>query len=337
MPEHSATTEPDKKIELDLHVGLSDESISEIQDALESGHHEAVIEAVTDLGAADAAELLSKVNDETRDLIVSEHIAAFDAYTFVEIDPDLRRTILSQLSADQVASIIAELDSDDALELVETLDHDFQQAIIRKLSARMRLTLEEGLAFPEKSAGRLMQREFVAIPEFWTVGKTIDYLRAAAQELPEEFFDIFVITPTYNVVGEIPLNRILRSARSEKLENLTLDEIHPIRATMHQEQAAEIFRREDLSSAPVVDEHNRLIGVITIDDILDVIDEEAQDDILKLGGVGRGDLYRAILSTTGSRFRWLLVNLMTAILASIVISLFDGTNRVLSVWSLSCG
>ena len=229
------------------------------------------------------------------------------------------------MTAQQVADILSELDSDDALDLIENLDEKFQQEIIRNLSAKTRIAIEEGLTFPEDSAGRLMQREYVAIPQFWTVGKVIDYLRAAAEDLPSEFYDLIIIDPLYHVVGEIPLNRILRSKRNKKIEELTLDDLHTIPAEMDQEEAAMIFRREGLNSAPVVDNDNRLIGVITFDDIIDVIDEEAQEDILKLAGVEGSDLYRAILSTTGSRFRWLFVNLMTAIAASIVISFFDAT------------
>ncbi len=305
--------------------GVSDQLIHEISDALHSGYDDPVIENVATLSPADAAELLAKIGDEDRALLLSEHGAAFDPVVFSELASDLCKTYLEDIPAKQVAAIISTLESDDALEIIETLDPGFQKEIIRNLSARLRLTLEEGLSFPERSAGRIMQREFVAIPQFWTVGKTIDYLRAAADELPQDFFDIFVITPTYHVCGEIPLNRLVRSIRSVKLENLTLDNIHPIPATMDQEHVAEMFRRENLTSAPVVDEADRLIGVITIDDVVDVIDEEAQDDMLKLGGVEQGDLYRAVISTTGSRFRWLFVNLLTAILASLVISLFDTT------------
>ncbi|HIF24992.1 MAG TPA: magnesium transporter [Micavibrio sp.] len=172
-------------------VGLSDNDIVEIQDALQSGYEDAVVESLAELGPADAAELISKIKDEERELLLKDHGAAFEPYTFVELDPEMRRIALENMEPTQVAAIISELDSDDALELIEPLSDEFQQQIIKKLSAKLRLTLEEGLSFPEESAGRLMQREFVAIPEFWTVGKTIDYLRAASHELPESFFDIF--------------------------------------------------------------------------------------------------------------------------------------------------
>ncbi|NCO03469.1 MAG: magnesium transporter [Alphaproteobacteria bacterium] len=306
-------------------TGMSDYDIAEITDAIRDENIETVTELVTELSIQDTAELLQKVNDEERKSLFENYGDNFDPQIFSYLDSSLRKNLLSDMPAARVAAIVSDLDSDDALDILEDLEDDFQQEIIKKLSAKIRIAMEEGLTFPEESAGRLMQREYVAIPQFWTVGKTIDYLRAAADELPDEFFDLIVINPFYHVVGEIPLNRVLRSKRNEKIENLTLDSLHVIPAAMDQEEAAHIFRREGLLSAPVVDNDNRLIGVITIDDIIDVIDEEAQEDILKLAGVGEGDLYRAVLSTTNSRFRWLFVNLITAILASVVISFFDAT------------
>lgn len=305
--------------------GMSDNDITEITDAIRDELTDTVTELVTDLSVQDTAELLQKVNEEERKSLFENYGDGFDPQIFSYLDSNVRESLLSEMTASRVAAIISDLDSDDALDILEDLDEDFQQEIIKKLSAKIRIAIEEGLTFPEESAGRLMQREYVAIPQFWTVGKTIDYLRAAAGELPDEFFDLIVINPFYHVVGEIPLNRILRSKRNQKIETLTLDNLHVIPAEMDQEEAAYIFRREGLLSAPVVDNDNRLIGVITIDDIIDVIDEEAQEDILKLAGVGEGDLYRAVLSTTNSRFRWLFINLITAILASLVISFFDAT------------
>jgi len=308
-----------------LGVGLSDDTIREIEDAIDDGKADSHVELVNDLSIPDTAELLQKISKDDRQVLIDNENTIIDPHVFSYLDDDVKRSTLSQMTAQQVADILSELDSDDALDLIENLDEKFQQEIIRNLSAKTRIAIEEGLTFPEDSAGRLMQREYVAIPQFWTVGKVIDYLRAAAEDLPSEFYDLIIIDPLYHVVGEIPLNRILRSKRNKKIEELTLDDLHTIPAEMDQEEAAMIFRREGLNSAPVVDNDNRLIGVITFDDIIDVIDEEAQEDILKLAGVEGSDLYRAILSTTGSRFRWLFVNLMTAIAASIVISFFDAT------------
>ncbi len=309
----------------DARYRLPDDQIKEIVEATRSQDSDTVHAALDDLSVADSAELLSKIKDEDRQEILSMYSDALNPIIFTEIDPELSRSYLSDMPAVRVAQMISELESDDALLLIEPLEPDFQQEIIRKLSAKTRLALEEGLNFPEDSAGRLMRRELVSIPEFWTVGKTLDYLRTAADNLPEDFFDIFIIDPAHHLTGEIPLSRIVRAKRTEKLKNLTLDETHPISAETDQEDVARMFRRENIVSAPVVDDSDRLIGVITIDDIVDVIDEEAQEDLLKLAGVDSGDLYRAVMSTTSTRFRWLFINLLTAILASIVISFFDAT------------
>lgn len=305
-------------------VGLSDETIREITNAIRDEDQDP-LELVHELSIADTAELLQKIHYDDRETLLDNKEIEIDPLVFSYMDSDLRKSTLSMMSAKQVAKIISELESDDALDLIENLDEDFQQEIIRKLSAKIRTAIEEGLTFPEDSAGRLMQREYVAVPQFWTVGKTIDFLRAAADELPNDFHDLIVIDPLYHVVGEIPLNRILRSKRVKKIEELTLDDLHTIPADMDQEEVSHIFRREGLNSAPVVDADNRLIGVITFDDIIDVIDEEAEEDIMKLAGVEGSDFYQAILRTTSSRFRWLFVNLLTAIAASVVISFFDAT------------
>lgn len=304
---------------------LSDEQIREITEAVRAQDSDTVHGFLHDLSVADTGDLIAKISDEDRQELLSMYGNLLDPHVFTELDPELCRTSLSSMPPEQVAGIISALESDDALELIMNLEEELQKDILHKLSAKLRVAVEEGLSFPEDSAGRIMQREVVAVPEFWTVGKTIDYLRAAAEDLPEDFFDIFIINPAYHVIGQIPLNKLVRSKRSVKMEELTLEETHPIPADMDQEEVAHIFRRDNTGSAPVVDENGRLIGVITIDDIVDVIDQEAQEDLLKMAGVDQGDLYRAVLSTTGTRFRWLFVNLLTAILASIVISFFDAT------------
>ncbi|MBK6895228.1 MAG: magnesium transporter [Alphaproteobacteria bacterium] len=305
---------------------LTDEDIKDVVDALHAQDADTLVTALDDLSSADTAELLSKIKDDDREELLSKFGDVLEPETFVELDQKISKTSLSAMSAAQVAQIISELESDDALLLIEPLEPDFQKDIMKHLSANMRLALEEGLSFPEDSAGRLMNREVVAIPEFWTVGKTLDYLRAASETIPESFFDVFVINPSYNLIGTVPLSQLVRAKRSGKIRDLITGELKPIPADMDQEQVAHMFRREDIVSAPVVDQNGRLLGVITIDDVVDVIDEEAQEDILHLAGVGhQGDLYNAVISTAGNRFRWLFVNLWTAILASIVISFFDAT------------
>ncbi len=309
----------------DVVMHLPDKDIRRIVDSIQAQDTNRVHNALKELSAVDTAELLSKIKEEDRQELLSMYGKSLEAEVFAELDPEMARMCLSAMSAPYVAEMITQLESDDALILIENLENDFQQEIINNLSAKTRVFLEEGLSFPEDSAGRMMRRELVAIPEFWTVGKTIDYLRTAAKNLPDDFFDIFIIDPAHHLTGEIPLSRLVRANRSEKISNLSLEETHPIPATMDQEQAAHLFRREDLVSAPVVDDSGRLIGMITVDDIVDVIDEEAEEDLLRMAGVDQDDIYRAVLTTTGLRFRWLFFNLFTAILASVVISFFDAT------------
>ncbi len=309
----------------DLVFGLSDRFINSVVTALNNSDRDKVLEELRDLSEADTAELISKIHDDDRRILLKEFSEKLDPYVFSELSSELQKIVLEELPPKQVASIISELDSDDAVYMIQNLDEDFQHEIIHHLSAKTRLTLQEGLNFPEHSAGRLMQREFVAVPQFWTVGKTIDYLRAASDELPDDFLDLFVIDPGYHIVGEIPLNRLIRAKRSEKIESLKLEDTHPIPSGMDQEEVAQLFRRENLTSAPVVDEESRLIGVITVDDIVDVINDEAQEDILKLGGIAENDLYRAVFSTSFARSKWLFVNLITAFLAASVVSMFGAT------------
>lgn len=309
----------------DVTLHLPDKDIREIVGAIKSQDSDIIHAELDDLSAVDAAELLSKVKDEDRRELLSIYGEALNPEIFTQMDQALSREYLSSMPASYVARIISKLESDDALLLVETLEPDFQNDIINKLSIKSRIAMEEGLSFPEDSAGRLMRREMVAIPEFWSVGKTIDYLRTNSSNLPEEFFDIFTVDPAYHLTGEIPLSRLIRAKIDDKIKDIQLEEIHLVSATMDQETVAHMFRRDDIVSAPVVNENGRLIGTITIDDIIDVIDEEAQEDILRMAGVDKGDLYHDVIYTTGLRFRWLFVNLITAIMASIVISFFGAT------------
>ena len=304
---------------------LADDIIQCVLDALHENAHDSILKIFDDLGPVDIAELLSKINDEQREKLLTDYADLIPSVAYTELDAGLRQTALQALEPEQLTDIVSDLDSDDALELIENLDENFQSEITQNLPTALQHVLEEGLSYPEDSAGRLMQREYVAVPEHWTVGQTIDYFREEDENLPGEFFDVFVVSPSHKVMGEIPLSRLLRSVRTVKLNTLTLDDTHPIPATIDQEEVAKVFMKDNLSSAPVVDDMDRLIGVITIDDVVDVIDEEAEEDLMKLGGVEQDDLYSAVLSTTFSRFRWLFLNLLTAILASMIISLFDAT------------
>jgi magnesium transporter len=219
--------------------------------------------------------------------------------------------------------VLARLETDDAIDVLADLADHERDAILAVLPLSDRAVLEEGLAFPEDSAGRLMRRDFVAVPEYWTVGQTIDYLRATA-DLPDEFTDILIIDPRFRPVGSVPLSRILRSARRSPMRALRLEERRLIPASMDQAEVAFLFRQYELVSAPVVGADGKLLGIVTLDDVVDIIDEEAEDDLMKLGGVSETDVFASPLVTARRRLPWLLVNLTTAIAASSVIASFEG-------------
>ena len=306
-------------------VGLPDEFIREIAELLDQDYTDRIQELCRDLPAPDAAELIVKLDGTRRRKLVEVLEDDLHPETFSYFDRDLLNELLDHMSGKNIATIVNELDSDDAISLITNLEEDRQSNIVRHLNRNLRAAVEEGLTFPEASAGRMMQREFVAIPQFWTVGKTVDYLRAAAATLPERFYNIFIVDPMHRFVGAVVLSHVLCAQRGVKIDTLVEEEHVTVPVTMDQEQVAFLFRRKDLLSAPVVDEDNQLIGVITVDDVVDVIQEEAQEDLLKMGGVSNSDIFRTPISTVRARFWWLFINLGTAFIDTFVISFFENT------------
>ena len=300
---------------------------------LVSGDEAGVRTLMGELHPADAADLLERLGADERARVVEILRSDFDSEILSELDETVRDHVVECLGVENVAAFIVGMDSDDALEVVEELDEDEQQQVLDAIPVGDRTLIEEGLSYPEDSAGRLMQREVVTIPTFWNVGETIDFLRKSADrddgegenELPTQFYDLFVVDPSHKPVGTIPLSRILRTRRPVSVTDIMETEMKLLPVTTDQEDVAFVFRQRDLVSAPVVDDGGRLVGAVTIDDVVDVIDEEHEEDIMFLGGVKEDDLYDATLETTRARFMWLLINLGTAILASIVIGLFDAT------------
>ena len=300
---------------------------------LVSGDEAGVRTLMGELHPADAADLLERLGADERARVVEILRSDFDSEILSELDETVRDHVVECLGVENVAAFIVGMDSDDALEGVEDLDEDEQQQVLDAIPVGDRTLIEEGLSYPEDSAGRLMQREVVTIPTFWNVGETIDFLRKSADrddgegenELPTQFYDLFVVDPSHKPVGTIPLSRILRTRRPVSVTDIMETEMKLLPVTTDQEDVAFVFRQRDLVSAPVVDDGGRLVGAVTIDDVVDVIDEEHEEDIMFLGGVKEDDLYDATLDTTRARFMWLLINLGTAILASIVIGLFDAT------------
>lgn len=303
---------------------LPEELINSIHEALAAGDVQQAEALVHALHPADAADILEILTADERKLLVEILGATIDPEVLSHLEPTIREEVLEQLGAENLARVLMHLDSDDAVEIFEDLEEDAQQHILSALPLAYRHILQEGLSYPEDSAGRLMAREFVAIPQSWTIGQTIDYLRAA-EDLPDIFYDLYVVNPKHKPVGIIPLSRAIGARRPEKLGDLMDQELRTIPLTMDQEDVAYVFRQYGLASAPVVDVAGRLVGTITVDDVVLVIEEEAEEDIMKLAGVTETDLYDAAIDTAKSRFTWLLLNLGTAILASLVIGLFSGT------------
>ncbi len=279
---------------------------------------------VDDLHQSELGDVLEALHPEQRRALVELLGSDFDFSALTEVDEAIRMDIVDNLPNEQIAQAVQELDSDDAVYILEDLDQEDQDEILSQLPFTERIRLRRALDYPEETAGRRMQTEFVAVPPFWTIGQTIDYMRED-KDLPERFSQIFVIDPSFKLVGAIDLDQILRTKRAVKVEEVMHETRHAIPATMDQEEAAREFEQYDLLSAAVVDENERLVGVLTIDDVVDVIQEEAEEDLLRMGGVGDEELSDTVLATSRSRVPWLLVNLLTAFLAASVIGLFDRT------------
>jgi len=246
-----------------------------------------------------------------------------------ELDETEREDVVNALGVKEVASALSELDSDDAVFVLEEMDAAQQQLYLEHVNEEDRSLIEQGLSYPEDSAGRLMQREVVTVPSQWNVGQCIDYIRRRADsgddELPSVFYDIFAVDGEDHPVGAVSLSRLLSTRRQVPVAEVMEEDMHVINVATDQEDVAFLFRQRDLVSAPVVDDSGKLVGAITVDDVVDVIHEEHEEDIMRMGGVIEDDLYRAAVSTARARFSWLVVNLLTAILASVVIGLFDAT------------
>ncbi|CDX29604.1 Magnesium transporter [Mesorhizobium plurifarium] len=279
---------------------------------------------VDDLHQSELGDVLEALHPEQRRALVELLGSDFDFSALTEVDEAIRLDIVDNLPNEQIAQAVQELDSDDAVYILEDLEKEDQDEILSQLPFTERIRLRRALDYPEETAGRRMQTEFVAVPPFWTIGQTIDYMRED-KNLPERFSQIFVIDPSFKLVGAIDLDQILRTKRAVKVEEVMHETLHAIPATMDQEEAAREFEQYNLLSAAVVDENGRLVGVLTIDDVVDVIQEEAEEDLLRMGGVGDEELSDTVLATSRSRVPWLLVNLLTAFLAASVIGLFDRT------------
>lgn len=280
---------------------------------------------VLPLRPADCAELLDLLRPDERRYLVEVLGADLHADVLSELDEGIRDDVMELLDSAVIVAALQEMETDDAVYVVEDMDKREQREILAQLPADDRAAIEQSLEYPEDSAGRLMQRELVAVPPFWDVGQMIDYMRKS-DDLPDEFYEIFVVDPSHRPVGTLPLYRAMRSSRDVKISDLMIHQQTLLGIEMDREDVARKFEKYDLISAAVVDAEGRLVGVITVDDIVEVIADEASEDIMLMGGVGSEEsVTDSVFETTRGRFSWLFLNLLTAIVASLVISLFDAT------------
>lgn len=308
----------------DEEGALLGEFVRAVRAALEEGDRKQLRVLVGNLHDADLADLIELLRAEERGRLIDTLGRAFNATVLSELDEPVRDQVLEAMPTAQVARIVRALESDDAVYLLKDLEESDLSEILARLPREDRVGLRRSLDYPEDSAGRLMRTEVVAVPPFWSVGQTIDYMRED-DDLPNSFSEIFVVDADHHLVGSVALSTLLRTKRAVAIDEITDKAVHTVPAEQDQEEVAREFERYDLFSAPVVDEDHRLVGVITVDDVVDVIQEEAEEDIHRLGGVGDESMTDTVWRTTRGRFAWLLVNVGTAGLAAFVISLFDAT------------
>ncbi|WP_281983911.1 magnesium transporter [Thalassorhabdomicrobium marinisediminis] len=303
--------------------GLPRNLVAQVIEAVDARDGAALAALLSPLHAADIADLLEQIDQRDRNGLLALWTGGMDGDILSELGDDLREEVIDRLGPRELAEAVRDLESDDVVDLVEDLDRDQQDQVLDALAAGDRLVVEKALAYPDESAGRLMQMEVVRAPSHWTVGEAIDYLRAS-DDLPEQFYHVILVDPRMKPVGYVTLGRLLGTPRSIHLTELMEDSFRTFRVDQDEADVAYAFNQYHLISAPVVDEDDRLVGVITIDDAMIVLDEEHEEDILRLAGVDEeSSLTDRVMATTRRRFPWLAVNLVTAILASMVISLFE--------------
>ncbi|SCA55254.1 Divalent cation transporter [Candidatus Terasakiella magnetica] len=328
LPEQQVVEEPEAQTQVDIEqgdaFGFGDEHVNQVRDHLRSDNKEAIKGLFEDLHYADVADVVQQLKPDDRSNVLKIVGQELEPEVWSELDEDILEEVVDEIGADTVARAIVEMEDDDALAVIEELDEDDQKEVLEALPHGERSVILEGLSFPEDSAGRMMQRDLVTVPAFWSVGETLDYLRSDI-DLPENFYEIFVVDPKQQPLGTVPLNQLLRNKRPVRVAKLMEEQLTTIPVETDQEEVAFIFRDRDLVSAPVVDANSRLLGVIHVDDVVDVIDEEHEEDIMRMGGVKQDEFYSSALDAAKSRVVWLVVNLGTAILASLVIGLFSST------------
>lgn len=323
MDDRNLTREPDTDKDA-VDYSLSPRDVSAVLFTVDRGDRDALLRLLDGLHPADIADLLEQIGLYDRRRLILLYDRDFDGDVLSELDDTLREEVISYLKPEVLAEAIRDLDSDDVVDLLEDLEQKQQDQILDALDDTDRAAIERSLQYPEYSAGRLMQREVVKAPEHWTVGQAIDFIQHH-QNLPEQFYHVVLVDPRMRPIGNVTLGRLMSAKHDFALVDLCEQVFEVFPATQDEGDVAYAFNQYHLISAPVVDEDGRLVGMITIDDAMIVLDEEHEEDILRLAGVGESSLNDSIIETTKQRLPWLAVNLFTAILASLVISIFEDT------------
>ncbi len=310
----------DKKVNLDFNK----EFINTFSQKIQSSDITFINQTLKDLHESDVANLIENLSNETRIKLIELEEFKIDPDIFIELNESIQSEVLQLLSSEAIINIVKRLESDDSIKILENLETNKKKLVLEKLPPKDKFLLEEGLSYPEDSAARIMQREFTAVPSNWSVGQTIDYLREN-KDLPKEFLEIFIVDNDFKPVGTVPSSRVLRTSRDSKMNSIMTEMPVLISVNMDKEEVGHTFENYNLVSAGVVNKENKLVGMITADDVVTVVQEEAEEDALRLAGVGDEEITDSVVIKTKRRFNWLLLNLFTALLATWVISNFGAS------------
>ena len=310
----------DKKVNFEFNK----EYIKVVTDKIDGNDAVFISNSFKEMHPADAADIIEHLTENYRENLIKLNNFKIDPEVFVEVNESVQTEIIKYLSKDSIVYILKNLESDDAIKILENLDEKRKNDILRSLPPKDRFVLLESLSYPEDTAARIMQREFTAIPSNWSIGQTIDYLREN-KDLPEEFLEIFIVDNEFKPIGSVPSSKVLRTSRDAKMLSIMNESQLLIPVDMDREEVGHLFENYNLNSACVIDKTNKLVGMITSDDVLTVLKEEAEEDALRLAGVGDEEITDGVFKKTKRRFNWLLLNLFTAFIATWVISIFGAT------------
>ena len=308
----------DKKVNFEFNK----EYIRVVNEKIQNNDALFITNSFKDMHPADTADIIEHLNESDREKLIKLNNFKIDPEVFIELNESIQSEVIKYLSSDSIVSILKNLESDNAIKILENLDEKNKDIVLNSLPPKDRFVFQESLSYPEDTAARLMQREFTAIPSNWSVGQTIDYLREN-KDLPEEFLEIFIVDNEFKPIGTVPSSKVLRTPRDTKMQSIMLETQLSIPVDMDQEEVGHLFENYNLNSAGVVDKSNKLVGMITSDDVLTVLKEEAEEDALRLAGVGDEEITDGVFKKTKRRFNWLLLNLFTAFIATWVIYMYE--------------